>query len=324
MLFGLQDNRLAETEYFTRMTTAGFNGREYGHTGQGFSYLWGAMGANMGGALAVAEYLKPVRWHLDLSRRTDGSFVYDGAEQYGAGTTADGTYLGASGYYGMNATASYILTYALPLQRLYITGKNANPANTLDATKVANAIAAATFKQDCTGFTTTQLIAALSEFDPVVRHYAAIELATRSLTSTELTTLRTMVTGTNANGRMGACQALGLLKDATAMPLLTQRLDKTIETDSWVRAKAAATRSAATPPPRPARNVTPMLTAFIANATDPDVIVWSDPIQIANNFLSFALFGDAIYGTGQWRHESRRLHRSTPPRTCSIRRSRPA
>ena len=66
----------------------------------------------MGGSLAVAEYLKPVRWHLDLSRRTDGSFVYDGEEQYGAGTTADGTYLGASGYYGMNPTASYILTFA--------------------------------------------------------------------------------------------------------------------------------------------------------------------------------------------------------------------
>ena len=133
VLFGLQANRTVETEYFSRMTTASFNGREYGHTGQGFSYLWGAMGANMGGSLAVAEYLKPVRWHLDLSRRTDGSFVYDGAEQYGAGTTADGTYLGASGYYGMNATASYILTYGLPLQRLYITGKNAIPANTLDA-----------------------------------------------------------------------------------------------------------------------------------------------------------------------------------------------
>jgi hypothetical protein len=32
------------------MTTASFTGREYGHTGQGFSYLRGAMGANMGGA----------------------------------------------------------------------------------------------------------------------------------------------------------------------------------------------------------------------------------------------------------------------------------
>ncbi len=176
VFFGLQSGRTVETEYFTRMTIANFNAREDGHTGQGFGYLWGAMGANMGGSLATAEYLKNVRWHLDLSRRTDGSFVYDGRNGYGPGSTADGTYLGASGYYDINATASYILTYSLPLQRLYITGKNANPVNILDSTKVANAVAAATFKLDSPGFTTTQLITALSEFDPVVRHYAAIEL----------------------------------------------------------------------------------------------------------------------------------------------------
>ena len=296
VLFGLQPTRTVETEYFTRMTTAGFNGREYGHTGQGFSYLWGAMGANMGGALAVAQYLKPVRWHLDLERRTDGSFVYDGQEQFGAGSTADGTYLGKSGYYDINPTASYILTYSLPLQRINITGKNAIPANTLDATKVANAIAAATFDLDCHALNTTQLIAALSEFDPVVRNYAAVELATRTLLPAELTTLRTMVSDTtNANGRQGACQTLGLLKDATAMPLITQRLDKTVEPDSWVRAKAAsALRSYTAATASTQRD--PMLTAFTANATDPDVIVWDDPIQISNGYLGFALFGDAVYG----------------------------
>jgi Family of unknown function (DUF6288) len=106
VLFGLQSGRATETEYFARMSIAGYNGREYGHTGQGFSYLWGALGAHMGGALALAEHLKPVRWHLDLSRRIDGSFAYDGQEQYGAGSTSDGTYLGACNYGGLNPTAS--------------------------------------------------------------------------------------------------------------------------------------------------------------------------------------------------------------------------
>ena len=174
VLFGLQAGRTVETEYFSRMTTASFTGREYGHTGQGFSYLWSALGANMGGSMAVAEYLKQVRWHLDLERRTDGSFVYDGQEQYGAGSTADGTYLGASGYYDMNSTAPYVLTYAL------------------------------------------------------VRAQAA-------------TAIRSY--GATAN---------------------------------------------------PQRDT--MLTAFTANATDPDVIVWNDPIQISNGYLGFALFGDAVYG----------------------------
>ena len=302
VLFGVQSGRTAETEYYSRMTTASYRGREYGHTGQGFSYLWSAMGANMGGALAVAEHLNPVRWHLDLSRRTDGSFAYDGGEQYGGGTTSGGTYLGASGYYGMNATACYILTYALPLQRLYITGKNANPANTLDPAKVAHAVAAANFKVDSPGFTNAQLITALSDFDPVVRHYAAIELTkiTRTVQPAELTTLRNLVTGPDANGRMGACQALGLLKDATALPTIVQRLDKTTETDLWVRAKAASAIRSYTAATASTHRDT-MLTRFTANATDPDVIVWSDPIQMSNNFLSLALFGDAIYGGGNIR-----------------------
>ena len=300
VLFGLQDGRAAETEYYSRMTIASYRGREYGHTGQGFSYLWSAMGANMGGALAVAEHLNPVRWHLDLSRRTDGSFAYDGGEQYGGGATSDGTYLGASGYYGMNATACYILTYALPLQRLHITGKNTNPANTLDPATVAHAVAAADFKVDCPGFTIARLITALGDFDPVVRHYAAIELGKRTLSGTELTTLRNLVTGPDASGRMGACQALGLLKDSTALPAIVQRLDKTTETDLWVRAKAASAIRGYTPATASTHRDT-MLARFTANATDPDVIVWSDPIQMSNNYLCLALFGDAIYGGGNIR-----------------------
>ena len=43
MMFALQGNRPAEAEYFTRMSVAGYNGREYGHTGQDISYLWGAL-----------------------------------------------------------------------------------------------------------------------------------------------------------------------------------------------------------------------------------------------------------------------------------------
>ena len=37
-----------------------------------------------------------------------------------------------------------------------------------------------------------------------------------------------------------------------------------------------------------------MMTALITNATDPNVIVWSDPLQIANSYLSQGLFGNAV------------------------------
>ena len=287
VLFALQDNKPVETEYFTRMSVAGWVGREYGHTGQGFSYIWAALGAAMGGDAAAAAHLNQVRWHLDLERRTDGSFVYDGGEQYGANTTS--TYLGSSSYSGLSPNACFVLTYALPLKRIYITGRNANPANTLDAAKVANEIAAATYERDCVSYSVATLITALSEYDPVVRHDAAAELATRTLTTTEENSLIAMITnGTmspDANVRQGACETLGIRKTTGALPALGQRLS---DTDQWVRGKASnALRNFGS---AASGQLTTMLTAFVANATDPEVIVWSDPIQIANGYLADTLF----------------------------------
>lgn len=295
LLFGLQEKRFMETEYFTRMTIAGCVGHEVGHGGgSGFSFLWNAMGAGMGGDLAAAAYLKPLRWHLDLERRTDGSFVFDGQEQYGGGSTKDGTYLGWSSFGGMNSTATYLLTYALPLKRLSITGKNPQPGRTLDAAKIANAITAATFKLDCPALTTGHLIAALKEFDPVVRNYASIELAKRPLTPAEIDTLIALLSGDDVNGRMGACQTLGRLKNPTAMPMLTQRLDKTVEQNPWVRWVAAnALRNYGN---AASSERDKMLIAFAVNATDPDVIDWSDPLQASNAQLSYGLFGDSSNG----------------------------
>ena len=82
-----------------------------------------------------------------------------------------------------------------------------------------------------------------------------------------------------------------ILQIPAALPLLSQRLT---DPDLWVRAKAAKGLRSFSPTVSSSQ-LTPMLNAFIANATDPEVIVWDDPIQIANNFLSFAHFGDAVY-----------------------------
>ena len=297
-LFGLQDSsRLAEAEYYARMSVSGYVGHEYGHTGQGLSYLWGAIGANMGGPAAAAGYMGNIQWHLDLERRTDGSFSYGGGDQYGAGPTADNTYLGACGYNDMSPTAIYILNYGVSLNRLYITGRNNLAAHTLTPAKVTNAIAAATYRQDCPAYLTSRLIADLGEYDPVVRYYAALQLGTRSasLTPGEVSTLMTMAaaTGTaNINSRMGACQALGAisaLNTSGAVDLLVQRLS---DPDLWVRAVAAkALRNYGS---AAVVKLPEMLTAFVANATDPDVIAPNDPVQIANRFLSLELFGDAV------------------------------
>ncbi len=106
VLFGLQADRHDGTEYFARMSVGGCTGREYGHTGQGFSYLWGGIGANMGGQMAIARYMASFRWYTDLARRTGGSFTYEGQEQCSGGATIDNTYLEVIGYDDVSPTAS--------------------------------------------------------------------------------------------------------------------------------------------------------------------------------------------------------------------------
>ena len=53
-MFALQPGQTKAAQFFAKMATAGFRSRECGHTGQGFSYLWSALGANAGGPAAAA------------------------------------------------------------------------------------------------------------------------------------------------------------------------------------------------------------------------------------------------------------------------------
>jgi hypothetical protein len=75
VFFAVQGNLPVEARFFAKMCTVAYENCEYGHTGQGFSYLWSAMGANIGGPGALAAYFKEASWHLDLVRRCDGSFT---------------------------------------------------------------------------------------------------------------------------------------------------------------------------------------------------------------------------------------------------------
>jgi len=291
VMFACMGDKPVQTEYFARMCVAGFGGEQYGHTGQGFSYLWTMLGANVGGTTAAAEYQKKVRWDRDLKRRCDGSFVYEGGEQWAPGQAA--TYWDDSYTYWGYPTAYYLLHATLPLKQLYITGKNADPANVLGADVVSNALWACDFTSQCGSYTKDQLVAALAEWDPIVRFNAATELATRTLTTADVNSLIVMAENpADANQREAACTALGCLGATGAVPALTRRLK---DTDIWVRAKAAkalgqvsATATAASVPD--------MLGAFVSNVAPTYPFEagfnWDDPLQIANGYLSETLFSN--------------------------------
>jgi len=290
LMFAMMGHRPAATEYFTRLTLAGYNGREYGHTGQGFSFLWGAMAANIGGTNAVAAYLSKIRWHLDLERRCDGSFAYDGDDQYG-GSPGITNYWQASSYYELDPTACYVLTYSLARQQIYLTGRNSNPENWLSPEKVTNALWAGEFDQTLSSCDTNQLMSALAEYDPLVRGWAAVELGSRANAAPLVPELIKMAgSSSNVLIRESACAALGVIQNTSTLPVLVEALS---DPDVWVRARAAnALRSFG---PAASSQLSRMLVAFTQNATDPNVVAWDDPVQIANSHLSFELFGDAVY-----------------------------
>ncbi|MEI6233068.1 MAG: DUF6288 domain-containing protein [Planctomycetota bacterium] len=299
VLFGCMDDKPAQAEYFSRMCVAGTRGEAYGHTGQGFAYLWTQLGANMGGPTAGAEFAKRVRWDRDMKRRCDGSFVYEGGEQWGAGQAQERTINGKTinaywdntySYWG-NPTAYYLLHAAMPLKKLYITGKGLNPAKALSPQTVTHALWAGDFASVCSGYTKGQIITALGDYDPIVRLNAATELATRSVTSTEVNALITMTKNpTDIYQRNGACTALGCLKAASAIPALTRCLK---DTDMWVRARAALALGQMDEAAL-ASSVPDMADAFISNVTAPHP--WdpgfneNDYLQMANGFLAGTLF----------------------------------
>ncbi len=289
IMFAVQGDRIEAARFFSKMSTAAYANREYGHTGQGFSYLWSALGANAGGPLAAAAFVKEAQWHLDLVRRCDGSFTYDGGEQYGAGRTHDNTYYGRSGYYGLSPAATYVLTYSMPLKKLYITGKDAKRTNWLSKKDVAEAIASGRFDVDRRKKTAKELVAALGDWSPVVRGWAAEELAKRPEAKAMTPALIAMAQGKNPNVRQGACETLGCLRSTEALPVFIQLLR---HDDRWLRFKAA---NALKKMRNAARPVLPDMLRAVADTAEPlQPIAWDDPIQLAHGELADALFGGLL------------------------------
>ncbi len=292
VMYGATAIKPKETRYYAKMVTASFQNREYGHTGQGFSYLWGALGANTGGPAAAAAFVREAAWHLDLVRRSDGSFTYDGGEQYGPGRTDDNSYYGKSDYYGLSANACYVLTYSLPLKKLWITGKDMSPQNALTSKDVTEAVASGRFYEQREKKTVAELVAALGDWSPVVRSLAADELAERPEGRAMVPMLITMAEGKDAWKRQGACETLGALKAPEALPVLVRLLK---HSDRWLRVKAAEALKNMGDKAKPV--VTDMLKAVVATAEPAMPISWEDPVQLTHGQLAAALFSGLLRGS---------------------------
>ena len=285
VMLSLIDQRKSQAQGFAKMCTAAFRNREYGHTGQGFSYLWGVLGANTGGPEAAAAFFAESSWHLDLVRRSDGSFTYDGDEQYGGGKTHNDSYYGRSSYYGLSPTACYVLSYSIPRQKLLITGRDADRSNWLTSEHVKLAVTSGRFDLDRKEKTPKELVGAFSDWSPIVRDWAAEELARRPESRDMIPELIALLSGDNIRVAQGACETLGLLKSQEALPIFVKLL---YHPDRWLRFKAAKAIRALGDGASPSL---PDILKAVAETAEPlKPIVWEDPIQLTHGQLAAALF----------------------------------
>jgi hypothetical protein len=276
VMFDVQ-NHTAGATFFSRMVTASYDERERGHTGNYFSYLWGPLAASRAGDEAAAAFLKEQRWFYDLGRRADGGFPYQG----GAGSA------GSEHKYGnWDCTGSHILSCALPLKKLYITGKNTNAKTKISGRDLKGVIDAGRgFSSWDIGvdryraMSADELFVRLRSWSSAVRYRAAAVLADKK-SENIAPRLIAMLGDKDMTPRYGACRALGAMKarGAAAVPALRKLLN---HPDLWLRIQASYALSDIG---KPARQAVPdMLKLAVRNYPD-------DPREFTQRYLCFALF----------------------------------
>jgi hypothetical protein len=265
-----------EAEFFSRMSVASHGPeRDCGHTGNYFNMLWAMPGVALSGPRATGAWMKEFgSWSFDLARRWDGSYPHQGPPE------PDG-----DSYQGWDATATYLLAYAMPLKKIRLTGSGRSVVASLDAAASESLIADGRGwdNKDRTSaydaLSGDQLIERLGSWSPVVRERAGMALARRE--EAPVAAIVELLDARELEARYGACQALGALgtRAAPAVEALQQCLT---EKDLWLRIKAADALARIGPA---SASAVPKLLELMA-----EVDKVNDPRGMQQRYLTFALF----------------------------------
>jgi hypothetical protein len=185
----------------------------------------------------------------------------------------------------------------MPLKKLCITGREVKKArflglkkgDYLSAQEVAQTIASGRFDVDRQQMTPQELVAAFSDWSPIVRGWAAEELASRPEAKSLVPQLMAMAEGKDAHLRQGACETLGHLKSVEALPVFVRLLS---HEDRSIRFKAA--QAIKKLGPAAAHAVTDILKAVVSTAEPLQPISWADPIQFTHGQLAGTLFAGPL------------------------------
>jgi hypothetical protein len=285
LAFMFQTNRVEEAKFFAKMCTASATEREHGHTGAFFNYVWAPLGAAAGGPDMAAKLFGRLSWVYDLSRCWDGRFQYDclNGEGHHSGST----------WYNFRMSTAALLTYALPLRQLRITGKGHDPSRWLTATDADEAAAADDYDADSRS--DSELIVDIDNWSPKVRYEAAVELSTRSIDASELAQITALATDTGgtSRSRAGACYALGQIGNSSSAPILAGLIT---DPDRYVRYFATEGMRHLPTSARLAQLDT-ILSAAVSTAEPLLPIMAEDPLHMGHSKLAMLLFNDVLSGS---------------------------
>lgn len=275
VLFNLLDDPKG-AEFFSRMSIASHGPeRDCGHTGNFFNILWSLPGVAQSGPNATGAWMQEFgTWYFDLARRWDGAFPHQGPPEFENDS-----------FEGWDSTGGYLLAYAMPLKKIYLTGKRKGVAPQLDP------VAAQSLIQDGRGWNNKDkesafdnvnpdlLIERLGSWSPVVRERAAMALARRK--DAAVPPLLKLLDSPDLESRYGACQALAALGER-AEPAIDALRQSLASKDLWLRIKAADALASIG---APAMRTVPDLLQLLAKV-DPE----NDPRGMQQRYLCFALF----------------------------------
>lgn len=266
----------AGTEFFSRMSLASHGPeRDTGHTGNFFNMIWAMPGVAHSGPQATGAWMEEFgAWYFDLARRPDGSFFHQGPPEPRNDS-----------YAGWDCTGAYLLAYAMPLKKIYLTGKRASAVPQLDSDAAQSVIL------DGRGWNNKdrdtvheamsdeRLLERLQNWSPVVRERAAIAMGRRKEAPVER--VIAMLAAPDLEARYGACQALIFLRSRGA-PAVAALRNTLQEDDLWLRVKAAEALAAIG---APAMEAVPQLLELLTRDDSE-----KDPRGMQQRYLTFALF----------------------------------
>ncbi|MFK7851157.1 MAG: DUF6288 domain-containing protein [Akkermansiaceae bacterium] len=294
LALGLEGGQEEKAKYFAKKAaTSSYDVRQYAHGGSFFGQVFHPLGANMGGEKAAHMQFKEIRWHMDLKRRWDYSFIYDSS---------------GNNYSDFSHSAVALLFYAVPSKQIYLTGRGHKNSIKLSDAEFDELAAAQNF--DPSKASNEELFAALPSCQGLLRGPVGNELASRVKekpdapeANTIIDELLAMVTAPKSGiyERVGACFALMQIKDrspeaarvmknaeiAKAMVGLLQDPDAYIRF-AGVRVLQKLDPEAVSP------HVNEILDAVVATGRPTFPLDMEDPLQWAHGEMGDLLFKNAL------------------------------